>query len=109
MRQTKDQIYKRKNGLVVDYDIITRMKKVDMLMLDDLGNEYITEYNISEVLQNVLDYRYKYEKATIITSNYTLDELFEMYAEVVGGQRAAQIVTRIKTFGAIEMKGKSWR
>ena len=89
--------------------MIGALATVDMLFIDDLGNEYATEYTVSEILQPIIDYRYLYNMPTIITSNYTVDELFAIYEKVAGGQRAAQIITRIKTLGAIQMQGKSRR
>jgi len=89
--------------------MIGAMATTEILFIDDLGNEYATEYTVSEILQPIIDYRYVNELPTIITSNYTIDDLFKVYEKVAGGQKAAQIITRIKTLGAIEMKGKSWR
>lgn len=108
-RQVKQQMRMRDTGNIVEFDIITRLKNVDVLFLDDIGNEYATQYTVSEILQTVLDHRYKNEKPTVITSNYSLGELHTIYNEIVGGQKSAQLISRIQTFGEIEMKGKSWR
>ena len=78
-------------------------------IIDDLGNEYKSKFTIQDALINILDYRYENNKPTVITSNYTLMELYEQYVDMVGEKSAAQIVSRLKTFGVIEIKGKDWR
>jgi len=88
---------------------INLMATVDILFIDDLGNEYSTEFIISDILQPIIDYRYLHNKPTIITSNYTLEELLEIYTQKVTPQKAAQIISRIKTFGSIEMIGNNRR
>lgn len=88
---------------------INLMATVDVLFIDDLGNEYTTEFITSDILQPIIDYRYLHKLPTIITSNYTLNELLKIYTNKVTPEKAAQIISRIKTFGAIEMLGKNWR
>ena len=89
--------------------IVKRMKDTQVLFIDDLGNEMSTKFSIQEVLINILNYRYEHNKPTVITSNYSLDNLFKEYNRVAGVYSAGQIVSRLKTFGIIEIKGKDWR
>ncbi|RMH03900.1 MAG: ATP-binding protein, partial [Aquificota bacterium] len=45
--------------------------KVDLLVLDDLGSERLSEWRV-ETLSYIISYRYNYLKSTIITTNYPL-------------------------------------
>ena len=56
------------------------MKNAELLIIDDLGNEKITDWSRDSVLYEVLDYRLRNKKTKIIiNSNYTLKELKELY------------------------------
>lgn len=90
--------------------IKTRMKETPYLYLDDLGNEKMSEY-VQEALQIVIDYRYRKALPTYITSNYSLASLYKMWGQPdkIGEVKARQLVDRIRTFGAIEIKGKNYR
>ena len=107
-RKIKNQIEERRTG-VYNPDLIEHLKNVYVLFLDDLGNEYVSEYTVSEILQNILDYRYINKKPTYISSNYDLQELFKLYENATNEHRAAQIISRLNTFGTYELKGKNWR
>ncbi len=89
--------------------IVKRMMDTGILFIDDLGNEYKSKWTTQEALINILDYRYEHSKPTVITSNYTLDELFKEYNKVAGMKSAGQIVSRLKTYGKIEIQNKDWR
>lgn len=54
-------------------DIVQEMKKFDLVVLDDFGVERKTEYSL-EVMQLVLDERYKTGKPLIITTNLNVGE-----------------------------------
>jgi DNA replication protein DnaC len=56
--------------------IIERLSKIPVLILDDLGAEKATEW-VAETLYILIDERYGNMKPTIITSNYSLSELSE--------------------------------
>lgn len=61
-------------------DLISKMKNAELLIIDDLGNEKITDWSRDSVLYEVLDYRLRNKKTKIIiNSNYTLKELKELY------------------------------
>lgn len=55
------------------------VKKVDILVLDNLGEEKQTEWVRDDVISSIIDYRSKNNTLTFITSCYTLDELEKMY------------------------------
>lgn len=77
----------------------------DLLVLDDMGIEQRTEWSVSE-LEYLIDERYKAMKPTIITSNYSLGALRDLYGGIEGERIASRIAgccTRR------EVKGKDWR
>lgn len=53
-------------------------KDCDLLIIDDLGTEFKTQFTDS-VLYNVINDRINMKKTMIISTNYTLDELKEVY------------------------------
>ncbi len=63
---------------------------VQLLVLDDLGAERATDWAI-ETLSALIDVRYSTDHPTIITSNYRLGELRDMW----GGRPGARIASRI--------------
>ncbi len=54
---------------------LARIQNIDLLVLDDLGTEKVTEWAI-EQLQMIIDYRYVNRLALIVTSNRPLSKLF---------------------------------
>lgn len=91
--------------------VIRKLQTIDVLLLDDLGNERATDFTLLEVLQAVIDYRYLNNKITIISSNYAPDELFKIYNNVknVQASQIAPIISRLKDMGVMEYKSKYWR
>lgn len=83
-----------------------KMKNVDVLFLDDIGNERITEF-FAEQLQIVIDHRYIYNKPTFMSSNYTIANLFKVWSKGIGEVKAGQLCSRIKTYGEKEIIGKT--
>ena len=51
------------------------IKKVDVLLLDDIGAETVTEWSRDEVLGTILQYRMEENLPTLFTSNLTMKEL----------------------------------
>ncbi len=76
------------------------LRKVPLLVLDDLGAEPITSWSRDEILLSVLNDRLENKRKTIITSNATPEMLLELYSldskGVSDGIRAARFVDRIK-------------
>ena len=91
--------------------LITRLQNVDVLLIDDLGNERATEYTLLEVLQSIIDYRYLHNKTTIISSNHSTTKLHSIYRSTNGvlTTQIAPIISRLKDFGEFEYKSKYWR
>ena len=75
------------------------IKKVDILLLDDIGAETVTEWSRDEVLGTILQYRMEENLPTFFTSNLTIDELEQHLAvtnKEVDNLKARRIIERIK-------------
>lgn len=78
---------------------INTLLNVDILCLDDIGAEKVTEWSRDEVLGTILQHRMNQNKTTFFTSNLTLDELenhFVSKDEVDSKIKARRIMERIK-------------
>jgi len=69
-----DDFLRGGNGRIFNYDAIDRTVAAELLILDDLGQECVTERS-GEVLFRVIEYRYREERPTIFTSNYGVQQL----------------------------------
>jgi DNA replication protein DnaC len=69
---------------------------VDLLILDDLGVDKPSDW-VLNVLYNIINYRYENLKKTIITSNFSLDEIAEAFND-------NRITRRIERMCIIEEK-----
>ncbi len=56
------------------YDILHKISKEEILILDDLGAEKLTDF-VRQSLYFLINEREQWERTTIITSNYSLDDL----------------------------------
>lgn len=72
-------IKKRLNDKMNFYDLIDSLKNVDVLFLDELGNEKFSFFFHIEILYNVLNFRFMNDKKTIFISNYDLKDLLRNY------------------------------
>ena len=75
------------------------IKKVPLLLLDDIGAENVSNYNRDEVLGPILQYRMENNLATFFTSNLTVKELENNLAPnstSVEKVKARRIIERIK-------------
>ena len=81
---------------------MSKVKEVEVLVLDNLGDEKISEWTRDDIISGSLDYRIKNDLVTYITSSYTLDELVSLYDvsktnSDVGKIKANKFIERIKT------------
>ena len=81
--------------------LMSKVKEVDVLVLDNLGDEKISEWTRDDVISGILDYRIKNQLLTYVTSSYTLDELSKLYdvsnvKADVGKIKANKFIERIK-------------
>lgn len=63
-------------------DVIATYKYCALLILDDVGNEKITDWTKDE-LQHLINFRYHEKRPTIFTSNLSLDKLAEQVSTPV--------------------------
>mgnify|MGYP001583741503 FL=1 len=68
-----------------DEEIIKAHCTCDYLILDDLGAEKTTDFARS-ILYQIIDYRYNYEKPTIITSNLDIKEISERFDDRIASR-----------------------
>ena len=96
-REIKESIGENAVGKKID-----TLKKVPVLILDDIGAETMSAWARDEVLGAILQYRVSEKLPTIYTSNYTLDELEEhlSYSHKSGIEemKAKRIMERIRFF-----------
>ena len=75
------------------------IKKAELLLLDDIGAEVVTEWNRDEVLGPILQYRMDQKLVTFFTSNLTIEEL-EQHLSTTNKEidlvKARRIIERIK-------------
>lgn len=61
-------------------ELLDRIKNSQMLVLDDLGNEFRSDFVRDNVFFPILSYRAKNKLFTIITSNYSIEDICVMYS-----------------------------
>lgn len=75
------------------------IKKVELLLLDDIGAESLTEWSRDEVLGTILQYRMEENLPTLFTSNLSMKEL-EVHLSTTNKDidhvKARRIIERIK-------------
>ena len=91
----------RDGSPVSEGEIMRALTQADLLTLDDAGAEKWTEWT-EPTLYTIIDERYSYEKALIITTNSTLEKL-----EAKIGDRAMDRV--LEMCEIVENTGKSYR
>lgn len=106
-RELKKEIGDRQGG-IYNKSINTKMRECDILCIDDLGNEQMTPFT-HEALVTVINHRYVHKKPTFITSNYDPKALYNIYKKEIGEMKAGQLITRLQTFGVIELKAIDYR
>ena len=74
-----------------NFDLLDNLLKVDLLIIDDLGTEKISESKITELFTiintRLLNQNHKITK-TIISTNLNIDELFQTYTTRIGSRLA---------------------
>lgn len=89
------------------------LKKTELLLLDDIGAEYLTPWGRDEVIEPILQYRMDQNLPTFFTSNFTIEELekhFSMTNNSIDKVKAKRIIERIKQLSIdIELVSKNLR
>lgn len=97
---TPELLRSLKDSFSTDYSTkFDLLKKVDLLLLDDIGAEYLTSWGRDEVLEPILQYRMDEGLPTFFTSNFTISELekhFSMANNSIDKVKAKRIIERIK-------------
>lgn len=78
---------------------INKIKKTEILFLDDIGAESVTPWARDEILGTILQYRMDSYLPTFFTSNLTIDELEEHLSSTKGSidrVKARRIIERVK-------------
>lgn len=103
-----------KSSFDTDYEEkVDYIKKVPLLLIDDLGAEATTSWSRDEILCPILQYRMDNNLATFITSNLNIENLEKHLAQTKEGievVKAKRIIERIKFLTEeIEMISKNMR
>ena len=80
-------------------EVLDKIKICDILQIDDIGAETVTNWSRDEILGTILQYRMEHELSTFLTSNLTIEEL-ETHLSLVKNNmdkvKARRIIERIK-------------
>lgn len=96
----------RNHGEDGETAIKAEIKNTPLLVLDDLGAEYKTEWSTS-FLYDIIDTRYRSGKPTIITTNLSLSQLKEHLTDKNGIPRAFDRL--IEVLHPVEFTGSNYR
>lgn len=81
-----------------------------LLLLDDIGAEYLTPWARDEVIEPILQYRMDNELPTFFTSNYSIKEIENHFIVNGDKMKAKRIIERINQVSVpIELIGKNRR
>lgn len=93
--------------------VMNHLRYSDVLVLDDIGAESITQWTRDEILLPILDERMNKKMKTYFTSNYSMEELEQQYrlANKPNNTIASlRILERIRTLSVpVQLSGKSRR
>lgn len=90
------------------------LKNVDILVLDDIGSEGVSDWTRDDILLSILNHRMEANKTCFYTSNLSVDELYSYYAvnnrREVNKLSSQRLLERIKmTSREVHLKGKNRR
>lgn len=78
-----------------EYQAVEKLKKCDLLIIDDLGKEQCTDWGMS-VLYAIVNYRYETMKPIVVTTNYNTRMLrAALTPKGYDGQKVGAIVSRL--------------
>jgi len=104
LRTLKSSFSSNEDGTFSDkYEYI---RKIPLLLLDDIGAENVTAWGRDEILGTLLQYRMENNLPTFFTSNLTIEELelhLSLGKDTIDKLKARRIIERIK-YLTIEMK-----
>ena len=100
-----------KDSFDKDYsDVFEEVMEAPLLLLDDIGAEYLTAWSRDEVLEPILQYRMDEGLPTFFTSNYSIDDIEKHFTINGDKMKAKRIIERIKQVSnEIELVGENRR
>lgn len=100
-----------KDSFDKDYsDIFDEVMTTPILLLDDIGAEYLTVWSRDEVIEPILQYRMDQNLPTFFTSNYSIDDIEKHFTINGDKMKAKRIIERIKQVSnEVELIGKNRR
>ncbi len=102
------------NETATEAEIMKLYEEIPLLVIDDIGSEQATEWGITRIYA-IINARYEAYMPTIVTTNYTGDELIRRMTPIYGGKigdtrNAEKTLDRLREMCAgIEMYWESWR
>lgn len=109
LNQGKEVVYKSWNMLASEYkhqlrngsnELIEKLQTVEILYLDDLFKGSQSDFDVKNIAYDIINYRYNNRLTTIISSEYTLNELMDIDSAITG-----RIKQRSNVY-LFEIKGK---
>ena len=98
-----------RNSEVTEEEVLEAYKTVDLLIIDDLGKEQVTEWSVP-VLYSILNERYEALLPTIITTNYNTSALAEKLSAKGDTETAATIISRfVESYKRVTMAWADYR
>lgn len=88
LEKFKNLSYSNKEEFDIYFD---KIKNAPLLVIDDFGNEYKTEYTFSTYLLPLLDYRNKQGLRTFFGSCFSMKEIESLYKDKIGPIYARQL------------------
>ncbi len=88
LEKFKNLSYSNKEEFDIYFD---KIKNAPLLVIDDFGNEYKTEYTFSTYLLPLLDYRNKQGLRTFFGSSFSIKEIEYLYKDKIGSIYARQL------------------
>ena len=100
-----------KESFDTDYsDRFYSVKTCPILLLDDIGAEYLTPWARDEILEPILQYRMDEDLPTFFTSNYDYKELEKHFIINDDKMKAKRLIERVKVLSnPVEMVSKNVR
>lgn len=95
IRKVENEHFGREEG-----DTMAVLAEADLLILDDLGSEFVTNFS-SSFVYNILNDRINLEKPLIISTNFSNKELNKIYND--------RIISRISSFIPLHFSGNDIR
>lgn len=111
---TPELLRSLKDSFSTDYsEKFYLLKHTPLLLLDDIGAEYLTAWGRDEVIEPILQYRMDEGLPTFFTSNFTILELEKHFTTVsnsIDKVKARRIIERIKQLSVeVELISKNLR